>query len=331
MTKKEPKISIIVPVYKVEQYLEKCVNSITSQTYKNLEIVLVDDGSPDGSPALCDKLAKSDKRIKVIHKENGGVSSARNEGLAQATGDYVAFVDSDDWIDETMYEEMMNLALESKSDMVFAKTRQIYADGTISHINEINLTKLRNKEIIYFFSNARSGQDFVCIFGGPCRMLVDSKIAKACLFSTKLKHGEDLFYVLDCVEKAEKIEVLEKYFYNYFFNTSSVTNSIGKNYFKNIKDLHIYAKQYIKEHNLDFDFLINQAYLYRNVINRAKDKDFVKQIKELEKTDADFRECFNKQNYKKAQKFEIGFKQKVRNFLMYHKMWRLFKLLANKK
>ena len=329
--KKEPKISIIVPVYKVEQYLEKCVNSITNQIYKNLEIILVDDGSPDSSPDLCDKLAKQDKRIKVIHKQNGGVSSARNEGLKQATGDYVAFVDSDDWIEKEMYQEMQELAVKTDSDMVFAKTRQIYADGKISHINEINLPKLRNKEIIYFFSNARSGEDSVSIFGGPCRMLVKSEIAKSCTFSTKLKHGEDLFFVLDCVEKAEKIEVIEKYFYNYFFNTSSVTNSIGKNYFQNIKDLHIYAKNYIKEKNYDFDFLVNQAYLYRNVINRANQKDFVKQMKDLYASDELFRECFNKKNYKRAQKFELGFKQKVRNFLMYHKMWRLFKLLANKK
>ena len=118
MTKKDPKISVIVPVYKVKQYLEKCVNSITNQTYKNLEIILIDDGSPDGSPALCDKLSKTDNRIKVIHKENGGVSSARNTGLANATGDYIAFVDSDDWIELETFEECYKKAKKEKSDIV---------------------------------------------------------------------------------------------------------------------------------------------------------------------------------------------------------------------
>ena len=105
------KISIIVPVYKVEKYLDKCVRSIVEQTYKNLEIILVDDGSPDNCPAMCDEWARKDSRIAVIHKENGGVSSARNAGLAACTGDYVGFVDSDDWIDSGMCEEAMRIIL----------------------------------------------------------------------------------------------------------------------------------------------------------------------------------------------------------------------------
>ena len=89
-------MSVIISVYKVEDYLDKCVNSIVNQTYKNLEIILVDDGSPDNCPAMCDEWAKKDKRIKVIHKQNGGLSSARNAGLDICTGDYIMFVDSDD-------------------------------------------------------------------------------------------------------------------------------------------------------------------------------------------------------------------------------------------
>ena len=91
-------ISVIVPVYKVEKYLDKCVQSIVDQTYRNLEIILVDDGSPDNCPAMCDAWAEKDDRIRVIHKENGGLSDARNAGMAIATGEYIGFVDSDDWI-----------------------------------------------------------------------------------------------------------------------------------------------------------------------------------------------------------------------------------------
>lgn len=96
-------ISVIVPVYGVEKYIEHCVNSIVHQTYRNLEIILVDDGSPDNCGGICDDFARKDSRIKVIHKKNGGLSDARNEGLKVANGDLLAFVDSDDWIDLTLF------------------------------------------------------------------------------------------------------------------------------------------------------------------------------------------------------------------------------------
>ena len=105
----QPLISVIVPVYKVEKYLHECVESIRNQTYRNLEILLVDDGSPDKSGEMCDALALEDSRIRVIHKENGGLSSARNAGLDVATGEYVSFVDSDDWITHDMYQRLLGL------------------------------------------------------------------------------------------------------------------------------------------------------------------------------------------------------------------------------
>ena len=111
------KISVIVPIYKTEQFLSKCIDSIINQTYKNLEIILVDDGSPDNCPKICDEYAKRDNRIKVIHKENGGLSSARNAGIEIATGDFSAFVDSDDWIDSDMYESLVKLSDEYNADI----------------------------------------------------------------------------------------------------------------------------------------------------------------------------------------------------------------------
>ena len=101
-------VSVIVPIYNVEKYLEKCIESIVNQTYKNLEIILVDDGSPDNCPAICDEWAQKDSRIKVIHKKNGGLSSARNAGLEVSNGEYISFVDSDDWLDENTFEEVYN-------------------------------------------------------------------------------------------------------------------------------------------------------------------------------------------------------------------------------
>lgn len=113
-----PLISVIVPVYKVEAYLRKCVDSIVNQTYKNLEIILVDDGSPDDCGAICDELATKDPRIRVIHKENGGLSSARNAGLEIARGEYIGFVDSDDWLELETYEWMLDMALSEDVKLV---------------------------------------------------------------------------------------------------------------------------------------------------------------------------------------------------------------------
>lgn len=115
---KDNLISVIVPVYNTQEYLAKCIDSIINQTYTNLEIILVDDGSYDNSPDICEEYAQRDNRIIVIHKENGGASSCRNAGLEIATGKYVAFVDSDDWIDKTMYEEMIKTAEEYQADTV---------------------------------------------------------------------------------------------------------------------------------------------------------------------------------------------------------------------
>ena len=113
----EPLISVIVPVYKVEAYLGRCVESILKQTYQNLEVLLVDDGSPDGCPALCDAFAQRDPRVRVFHKPNGGVASARNLGLEQAAGEYISFIDGDDYIEPEMYADMLDALRHSGADM----------------------------------------------------------------------------------------------------------------------------------------------------------------------------------------------------------------------
>lgn len=106
----QPKVSVVVPIYNTEPYLERCMQSLLSQTLKDIEIILVDDGSPDCSPKMCDEYAQKDSRIKVIHKRNAGLGYARNSGLEIATGEYVAFIDSDDYIAPNMYEKLYNTA-----------------------------------------------------------------------------------------------------------------------------------------------------------------------------------------------------------------------------
>lgn len=121
-------ISIIVPVYNVANYLERCINSLLKQTYSNLQIILVDDGSTDASPKICDDFAKKDGRIQVIHKENGGLSSARNAGISAATGEYIAFVDSDDWVISDAYEYLYDLIIKYEADVVSADYELTYGD-----------------------------------------------------------------------------------------------------------------------------------------------------------------------------------------------------------
>ena len=124
-----PKISVIVPVYKVEDYLKRCIDSIINQTYRNLEIILVDDGSPDKCGDICDEYAGKDNRIKVIHKSNGGLSDARNKGIEVATGEYIGFVDSDDWIESTMYERLLNLIKKYNADIAIGGVADVLVDN----------------------------------------------------------------------------------------------------------------------------------------------------------------------------------------------------------
>ncbi|WP_456277307.1 glycosyltransferase [Bacillus sp. AK128] len=141
----KPKISIIVPVYKVEPYLEKCIESILSQTFRNFELILINDGSPDNCGNICDGYSKKDSRIKVIHKQNGGLSSARNAGLEIAQGDYIGFVDSDDWIEPEMYELLLNLCEENNCEISSCSSIIHYSDKTI--VNGGHTKQIYNRNV----------------------------------------------------------------------------------------------------------------------------------------------------------------------------------------
>ena len=132
-----PLLSVIVPVYRVETYLRKCLDSLVNQTYANLEIILVDDGSPDNCGAICDEYASRDSRITVIHQENRGLSGARNTGLDKATGEFVAFVDSDDYLELSMYEQLMDAAVENGADIVVGDFYTILESGTVRRYSPI--------------------------------------------------------------------------------------------------------------------------------------------------------------------------------------------------
>ena len=201
-------ISIIVPVYNVEQYLEKCINSIINQTYKNLEIILVDDGATDNSGKMCDELAKTDNRIKVYHKENGGLSDARNYGVERAIGEYIGFVDSDDYIDEEMYEKLYGAIKKEDVDVAECNFKFIYTNR-VSNYTEDNYYLVMNRDEYikeYIIMNK--------LFGSACTKLIRSDLAKKIKFP-KGKLYEDSFYSLELMKKAKNFVIFDSPYYNY--------------------------------------------------------------------------------------------------------------------
>lgn len=183
-----PVISVIVPIYNTEQYLRKCLDSITNQTYKNLQIILVDDGSPDNCGAICDQYAKKDGRIVVIHKENGGVSSARNEGLDVANGEWIGFVDSDDWIELDMYEYLLRLAL--KYDARMAQCGVVFEDIKNPEISFI----IEAERFIPYSAKSYTDEDWLLVNNSTCNKLYNANTIKDIRYNPSYTIGEDLLF-----------------------------------------------------------------------------------------------------------------------------------------
>lgn len=220
-----PKISVIVPIYNVEKYLRRCINSIQQQTYTNIEIILVDDGSPDGSGKICDELAGSDDRIHVVHKTNGGLSSARNTGLEIAQGEYVTFVDSDDWIVSDIYEKCIDVALSTKCDVVDYKI--IYTNGKekISKIEHEPISIVEGEAIL--FDYLYRGQTEICPFS-VCRKLYERKLFHNVSFPVGMVN-EDIATNFKLLQKAKKLVHINYIGYYYFQNSDSITNGALRN------------------------------------------------------------------------------------------------------
>ena len=211
-------ISIIVPVYNVERYLEKCVNSIINQTYKNLEIILVDDGATDSSGNMCDELAKSDNRIKVYDKENGGLSDARNYGVERVTGDYIGFVDSDDYIDSEMYEKLYEAIKKENVDVAECSLKVIYP-GKIELFTDEKYYKVLGKtEYLEEYLTIKK------VFGSVWTKLIKSDVAKKLVFP-KGKLYEDTYYAYDLINIANSFVLIDSPSYNYLMRENSITNS----------------------------------------------------------------------------------------------------------
>ncbi|WP_144555421.1 glycosyltransferase family 2 protein [Bacillus sp. X1(2014)] len=238
-------ITVVLPIYNVEKYLDRCIKSVVGQSYRNLEIILVDDGSPDQCPQKCEEWAEKDNRIKVIHKQNAGLGMARNTGIENAHGEYICFFDSDDYIALDTIEKAYSLARKEEADMVCFGYTSVKTDGSIARTCVPSLRK-------YVFSNFEVQNEFLpeLISESP-ETGVASKLnmsAWSCLYSTKLINklqwrfvsereviSEDIYSLLFLYKHVQKVAVLPEALYYYCENGASLTRTYRKDRYARIR------------------------------------------------------------------------------------------------
>ena len=301
-------VSIIVPVYKVEQYLKRCMDSILNQTYKNIEVILVNDGSPDNCPALCDEYAKIDSRIRVIHKENGGLSSARNVALGTVKGDYVFFVDSDDWLAlDTL--EVLNEYLEKDYDMISFQRTYLIEEKVV----EKGEKNPKDMDVSQYIDAS---------FLGRYDFFVTTKIFKTEVFNNvrflEGRNYEDLEIMHRLFLNMKKVVGLDYFLYYYWKgNEGAITNTITM---KNIQDHYLSAneiyhasKKYLEDRGKDASnivawYKVEMSQLYIDYL-KSTDKDaelFAKIKSEIIKEKVKFNRLLKQPRYLKYILYKIG-------------------------
>lgn len=208
-------ISVIVPIYGVEKYLNQCVESLVRQTYQNLEIILVDDGSPDNCGNICDEWAKKDTRIKVVHKENGGLSDARNAGFAVATGEYLSFIDSDDYVEPTFIEKLYTALIEHDADIAECGTRYVSETGEELKVRESQDRQFIPLNALEMLIKQKG------LYQTVWNKLYTRDVVGDVLFA-KGKYNEDEFWTYKIFDRAKKIVSISDVLYNYLQRGSSI-------------------------------------------------------------------------------------------------------------
>lgn len=226
------KLTIIVPVYNAGAYLRKCLDSVLAQTLAEWELILVDDGSKDESGAICDEYAGKDPRVRVIHKENGGVSMARNAGLTAAAGEYIGFVDADDWIERDMFEKLLEQAEKTGADIVMCDVATVYSDGrrvpdTITRLSK-NMT-LTHEEM--------SPEILLELAGSACRCIYSAGLVRShqLCFPLGVKFSEDRIFNLYAMGYANRLRYIKYPYYNRFINCESAVHRFHADYFEACK------------------------------------------------------------------------------------------------
>lgn len=323
----EELVSVVVPVYNVEKYINKCIDSIINQTYKNLEIFLIDDGSTDNSGRICDECAEKDERINVIHKKNGGVSSARNFGIQEASGKWITFIDSDDWVEKNFCERLINEAKKNDADVALCAYNRV-TDSKFEKINaNSKIVACDRKEYLINTLNPQTGFGF-------CHMkLYKHNVIKDIRFDTDLKVGEDALFNEKISRNLSKAIYVGESLYNYRINESSVVRRYDEKYVEKYLKAIKTTKEYIfKNHPNDEEIIqnyynfvayhilliaVNFCYNYEN-----KDKNKRKILKNIcEKND--FKEAIKKSNYNK-----LSLTRKIALFTLKYQIYLILELVC---
>lgn len=263
-------VSLIVPVFNCERFLNRCLTSLSNQTYSNLEIILVNDGSTDASAEICRKNASKDSRIVCVFQQNKGVSAARNQGMSYAKGDYIMFVDADDWLTLDAVQFGVTLLEKNKADIfigtlsweknglaiaekIFCNDEALYLEG--------NLDKLR--KLLFVQKKAASTTQSLC---GPYCKLFDRRILEGILFCEKIYYAEDTLFVYEAFLRASKIVCSDKIIYHYFVRNDSASHKAFKativyNYVTLIRKLDLLSSQYRKNDRGDIDIFLTRGIL----------------------------------------------------------------------
>ena len=323
---REAIISVIVPVYKVEEYLDECVRSIIEQTYQNLEIILVDDGSPDSCPKKCDKWAERDRRIRVIHKSNGGLSSARNAGIDIASGDYLSFVDSDDFIEKDMLRTMLLAAMDNEAEVVCCGRNLVLSSTNIKPMHCLDVVKVYTKE--------QAMKEV--LLGNEIEEAAWDKLYKAELFSgIRYPEGEineDIVVIGPILSKCNTIVHVGVPFYNYRVNKNGITKSLYNEkksiYIKHMEQVeNFFMSNYPQLEMAVHCFLAR--YAYASLLDMEMGKETIRDYK----SDYNKYKIILSKNYKVLfAKKDISFKTRVQILLilmnLYGPMIRIKKRIA---
>ncbi|MGN0182441.1 MAG: glycosyltransferase family 2 protein [Candidatus Ornithomonoglobus sp.] len=291
----EDLISVIVPVYKVEKYLDRCIESLVNQTYVNLEIIIVDDGSPDNCGAMCDAWAEKDKRIKVIHKQNEGLGFARNSGLEVAHGKYVSFIDSDDYVSTSMYEIMYNALNKNNADTCLCGHYIKYTNKSVRNKIPFGTRCFKNKEIIdYILANMignvpEADDDYalqMCVWQGLfSKKIIDEYEIR---FPSERQYiSEDIIFDLKYYTYSKKLVTVDDCLYYYCMNGPSLTRLYRSDRFEKNKILHNEIMRQLKDYNDEFRLREARSFIGRcrlqlaDIMTGADKKDRKKLVNEI--------------------------------------------------
>lgn len=221
------KLSVIIPVYNQLEYFKKCLDSVVNQTYSNLEIICVDDGSTDGAQDYLDEVASKDSRVIAIHQKNSGESHARNVGLMQATGDYITFVDCDDWIEEDMYDSMMRVAEEEDLDLVACSWYKVKDEKPVKVENELNVSSnlIDNEELLDYVYKRDLYRNFAYIWNKIYKREILEDEGTLRRFDEDIYLGADVTYLARAILKANRAKYMDRPFYHYTFRVGSGSHS----------------------------------------------------------------------------------------------------------